>query len=254
MFMEERLNEILEIIKKEKKVLVKDLSERFNVSESMIRKDLQRLEKEGSIKRTYGGAILEREKSYDESTTSRVFVDLESKEYIGKLAIDIIEDEDVIFLDISTTNYTIANMLKNTNKNITVITNMNRIAMEFDFSPTVNVILIGGNYNKKLGGSVGISAVNQINNFRIDKAFIGAGGVNVEGNFLSNFNYDESFIKREVLKCSKKRYILSNDEKFYKDGSYKFGTLEDIDYIVTEKEPEESIKKMLAEFEVKVIF
>lgn len=254
MFMEERLNKILEIIKNDKKVLVKDLSERFNVSESMIRKDLQRLEKEGSIKRTYGGAILEREKSYDENTTARVFVDLESKEYIGKLVVDTIEDKDVIFLDISTTNYTIATMLKNTNKNITVITNMNRIAMEFDFSPNINVVLIGGNYNKKLGGTVGIGAVEQIKSFKIDKGFIGAGGINVEDDFISNFNYDESFVKREVLKCSKKRYIVSNDEKFYKDGAYKFGELKDIDYIITEKEPEESIRKALTDFEVEVIF
>ena len=47
MFMEERLNEILEIINKEKKVLVKDFSKRFNVSESMIRKDLHKLERKG---------------------------------------------------------------------------------------------------------------------------------------------------------------------------------------------------------------
>ena len=100
MFMEERLNEILEIIKEEKKVLVKELSEKFNVSESMIRKDLQRLEKEGKVKRTYGGAILERESSYDEKTNSRFFVDLESTSYLGKLVVDIIEDNDVIFLDI----------------------------------------------------------------------------------------------------------------------------------------------------------
>ena len=79
MFMEERLNEILEIIKEEKKVLVKELSEKFNVSESMIRKDLQRLEKEGKVKRTYGGAILERESSYDEKTNSRFFVRLRIK-------------------------------------------------------------------------------------------------------------------------------------------------------------------------------
>lgn len=63
----------------------------------MIRKDLQRLEREGKIKRTYGGAILERESSYDEKTNSRVFVDLESKSYLGKLVLDIIEDNDVIF-------------------------------------------------------------------------------------------------------------------------------------------------------------
>ena len=84
--------------------------------------------------------------------------------------------------------------------------------------------------------------VEQIKCFKIDKAFIGAGGVNVEGNFVSNFNYDESVVKREILKNSKRSYIVIDDDKFYKDGSYKFGTLEEVDYIITEKEPEESIK------------
>ena len=253
MFMEERLNEILEIIKEEKKVLVKELSAKFNVSESMIRKDLQRLEKEGKVKRTYGGAILERELSYDEKTNSRFFVDLESKSYLGKLVVDIIEDNDVIFLDISTTNHAIAMMLSDTKKNLTVITNMNRIAMEFDRAPNVHVILIGGHYNKRLGGTVGSAAVEQIKSFKITKAFIGAGGINVEDNFISNFNYDEAAVKKEILRCSKRRYIVANYEKLYKDGAYKFATLDDIDYIVTEKEPEESIKEILNQKEVKVI-
>ncbi len=52
MFKEERLEKILEIIEKKQKVLVKDLSERFDVSESMIRKDLKTLENEGKLKRT----------------------------------------------------------------------------------------------------------------------------------------------------------------------------------------------------------
>ena len=253
MFMAERLNEILAIIKEEKKVLVKELSEKFNVSESMIRKDLQRLEKEGKIKRTYGGAILERESSYDEKTNSRVFIDLESKSYLGELVVDIIEDNDVVFLDISTTNHTIAMMLGATKKNLTIITNMNRIAMEFDRAPNVDVILIGGRYNKKLGGTVGSAAIEEIKKFKITKAFVGAGGINIEENFISNFNYDEAAVKKEILRCSKKRYIVANYEKLYKDGAYKFATLDDIDYIVTEKEPEGNIKEILNQKEVKVI-
>ena len=241
------------INKEEKKVLVKELSEKFNVSESMIRKDLQRLEKEGKIKRTYGGAILERESSYDEKTNSRVFIDLESKSYLGELVVDIIEDNDVVFLDISTTNHTIAMMLGATKKNLTIITNMNRIAMEFDRAPNVDVILIGGRYNKKLGGTVGSVAIEEIKKFKITKAFVGAGGINIEENFISNFNYDEAAVKKEILRCSKKRYIVANYEKLYKDGAYKFATLDDIDYIVTEKEPEGNIKEILNQKEVKVI-
>ena len=159
-----------------------------------------------------------------------------------------------MILDISTTNHTIANMLNYTKKNLTVITNMNRIAMEFDRTPNIDVILIGGHYNKKLGGTVGSEAVEQIKKFKITKAFVGAGGINVEENFISNFNYDEASVKSEVLKSSKKRYIVANYEKLYKDGPYKFATLEDIDYIVVEKEPENDVKKALLNFEVEVIY
>ena len=157
---------------------------------------------------------------HNENTTSRVFVRLRmQRTYLGKLVFDIIEENDVIFLDISTTNLTIASMIRNTTKNITVITNMNRIAMEFDYSPNIDVILVGGHYNKKLGGTMGKCSIEQIKSFKIDKAFIGAGGVNVEENFVSNFNYDESVVKREILKNSKRSYIVIDDEKFYKDGS-----------------------------------
>ena len=61
MFLDERLEKILEILKKEKKVKVNELSEKFNVSEVIIRKNLKRLELEGKLKRTHGGAMLLKE-------------------------------------------------------------------------------------------------------------------------------------------------------------------------------------------------
>ena len=183
--------------------------------------------------------------------TEKFFTNL--MELSRSLQADIIEDNDVVFLDISTTNHTIAMMLGATKKNLTIITNMNRIAMEFDRAPNVDVILIGGRYNKKLGGTVGSAAIEEIKKFKITKAFVGAGGINIEENFISNFNYDEAAVKKEILRCSKKRYIVANYEKLYKDGAYKFATLDDIDYIVTEKEPEGNIKEILNQKEVKVI-
>lgn len=254
MFKEERLEKILEIIEKKQKVLVKDLSERFDVSESMIRKDLKTLENEGKLKRTYGGAIIERTKAFDENTVSRVFVNMEGKNHIAHKVTEIIEEDDVIFLDISSTALSIAGILKNTNKNITVITNMNRVVMEFNNSPNIETIFIGGIYNKKLGGTIGACAIEQINNFNIDKAFIGAGGVNIEENFLSNFNYDESILKATILRNSKKNYILADEEKFFKDGAYKFGLFSDVDYLITDREPNDEIKAALEKEDVIVIF
>ncbi|GAB6169511.1 DeoR/GlpR family DNA-binding transcription regulator [Clostridium carnis] len=252
MFMEERLDLILELIKKEGKVLVKDLSEKFNVSEGMIRKDLQRLEKLGGIRRTYGGAILERKIIHNENTTSRVIVEIDTKEDIGDLVISEIEDDDIIFLDISSTNYIIATKLAEINKRITIITNMNRIALLFDSNNLIDVIFIGGKYNKKLGGTIGIEAIEQIKNYKVDKAFIGAGGVNIKDNFISNFNLDEAGVKRQIIKSSKNNYLVMTNEKFYIDGSYKFSSLEDIDYIITDLEPDSATIESLKKYGIKV--
>lgn len=254
MFMEERLDDILAILKREGKVRVKDLSEKFNVSEGMIRKDLCKLEQYGGIKRTYGGAILERKIEHNEKTSSRVIINLDEKESIGKIAINEIEEEDVIFLDISSTNYMIANMLSNFNKKITLITNMNRIAMEFDFNPNIDIIQIGGTYNKKLGGAIGAFSVEEIKKFKIDKAFIGAGGINIEENFISNFNLDEAETKKAIINASKVTYLLGDNDKFYKDGSYKFSTLNEIEYIITDKEPDINIVEALRKTKVKVLY
>jgi DeoR/GlpR family transcriptional regulator of sugar metabolism len=252
--MEERLEDILELLKKDGKVKVKDLSEKFNVSEGMIRKDLCKLERYGNIKRTYGGAILERRIIHNDNTTSRIISNIKEKEKIAKLVIDEIEENDVVFMDISSTNYTVATMMYSFKKNITLITNMNRIAMAFDSIPNVEVIQLGGIYNKKTGGTIGTFTVDEIKKFKIDKAFIGVGGINIEDNFVSNFNLVEVSTKEALIKASKNRYLVTIDEKFYNDGSYKFSTLDEIDYIITDKKPDDNIIEGLDKYNVKIIF
>ncbi len=254
MFMEERLEDILDILKRNGKVRVKELSEKFNVSEGMIRKDLCKLEQYGGIKRTYGGAILERKIEHNENTSSRVIMNLNEKESIGKIAIAEIEEDDVVFLDISSTNYMIANMMSNFNKKITIITNMNRIAMEFDFNNNIDVIQIGGSYNKKLGGTIGAFSIEEIKKFKIDKAFIGVGGINIEENFISNFNLDEAETKKAIINSSKTTYLLVDNTKFYKDGSYKFSELNEVEYIITDKEPDKNIIEALKKTNVKLLY
>ena len=61
MFIEERHGTIIKLLQQDGRVKVKELSQRFDVSEDCIRKDLRTLEKEGQLKRTYGGAILSKD-------------------------------------------------------------------------------------------------------------------------------------------------------------------------------------------------
>lgn len=254
MFMEERLEETLRILKRDGKVFVKDLSERFDVTEGMIRKDLQKLEQEGLLKRTYGGAILERQTVHDDNIMPRLMKNLCEKDTIARLALNEIEDGDFIFLDASTTNYSIANMLLNTKKNIIVVTNMNRIAILFDSHKSIDVICIGGIYNKNLGGTIGSRAIEDIRNYRFHKAFIGAGGINLSEDFISNFNLEEANTKNAIIKSSLKTYLVAENEKFYTDGVCSFAKCEEIDCIISDKKPNEEILKLSKDKNISLIY
>jgi DeoR/GlpR family transcriptional regulator of sugar metabolism len=245
MFIEERLNQIISILEHEGKVYVKDLSTKFNMSEPMIRKDLQRLEKEGKLKRTYGGAILEREKAESTNIGTRLIKNMEVKSNIAEKAFNEIHDGDMIFLDVSSINYLLAKLIAERNRKITVVTNMVEITSLFSNNTGTQLICIGGTYNNALGGVIGSTAIDNIMKFRADKAFIGSCGINVYEKSISNFDLEEGNTKKTILRCSKKVYVVIENEKFKFDGSYKFAQLEDINTIVSEGNPGEKIVDIL---------
>lgn len=104
MFVEERQSAIMEELHANGKVKVKELSERFSVSEDLIRKDLSALEAKGLLKKAYGGAVLIRENIHRKIAAQRKDVNQEEKRGIAKAAVDLIQEGDVVFLDISTVN------------------------------------------------------------------------------------------------------------------------------------------------------
>ena len=102
MLARERQNTIVEIVNREGSVRVKNLSKKFGVTEDSIRKDLAHLEKDGMLKKTYGGAVRVRTNSHNRYVSQRIGKNVEEKRVIAKRAYEIIQDGDVIFLDIFT--------------------------------------------------------------------------------------------------------------------------------------------------------
>lgn len=253
MFLQQRLDQIEELILVEGKVLVKDLSDKFKVSESMIRKDLKMLEQQGRLKRTYGGAISHRSLVHDQGLSHRIHQDLDKKSKIAKKAVQFIEEGDVIFLDISSMNYAFAKTLSGLNKRLTIVTNMIEIPPLFSANIFVEVVVIGGQYHATLGGMVGALANEQIARCKFDKCFIGVGGINVKDNRISNFNSEESILKKTVIKSSKEVFVLVDNDKFNQEGSYQFATLQEITYLITDEKLEPSLKEQLKLIDVKVI-
>ena len=256
MFLDERLEKILEILKSEKKVKVTDLAKKFNVSEVIIRKNLKRLEQEGRLKRTHGGAILLQELAHTSTLEERIINRTAHKEIIARKIIDNIEDGETIFFDITSINYIAAEYLANSSKEITLITNMPSITTHFNKNSKVTIIMIGGEYNKEIGGNVGIEAINYIKKYNVDKSFIGSAGIDLEAGKVMNFEANDGNTKKEIMNISKMIFLATEYRKLGILGNYKFSNLSNFDIFICEKDKKdflENYKKGFDEFEVEIL-
>lgn len=253
MFIEERYKYILDLLNENGKVLVKDLSQLFEVSESMIRKDLQILEKKNLLQRTYGGAIaINHELAKLESFQNRVDQHADFKKIIALKAADLVKVQDTIFLDASTTSFMIAKRLIAQNKKITLITNMIEISSLIPTDTAIHFIFIGGDYNPLVGGSIGSYAIEQIKGYHCDKSFIGCGGVSLEEGIISTTLSEDASTKKAIMSISKERYLIMNNEKFGTNGTYNFAHVMDFYGIITESMPNPAILRMLEEYKTPI--
>jgi len=254
MFIQERHKYIIDILEKDGKVLVKDLSLQFKVSESMIRKDLQVLEKRKLLKRTYGGAInINRTIVVGESFYSRVEKNAESKEIIANKSFDLIKENDTIFLDASTISYTLAKLLIESNKKITLITNMFEISSMISMNSKIHFIFIGGDYNTIVGGSIGSHSIEQIKLYRCNKAFVGCSGVDLKDGNISVSISEDANTKKTIMSISKEIYLMALNERFNMDGIFNFSNIMDFNSIITEAPPNKTIISVLQQYDINLI-
>ncbi|MBU3090874.1 DeoR/GlpR family DNA-binding transcription regulator [Clostridium sp. CF011] len=254
MFIQERYKYILDLVEKDGKVLVKDLSIKFKVSESMIRKDLQVLEKKNLIQRTYGGAInIKRIIVNGENFFSRVEKNTELKEIIAKKAYSQIKENDTIFLDASTISYILAKLLIKSNKNIILITNMFEISSMIAVDCNIHFIFIGGDYNTIVGGSIGSHSIEQIKLYRCNKAFVGCSGVDLRDGNISTSVSEDANTKKTIMSISKETYLMALNERFNTDGIFKFSNITDFNSIITEDLPSKTIITLLEQYDINLI-
>ncbi|SMC17036.1 transcriptional regulator, DeoR family [Clostridium acidisoli DSM 12555] len=253
MFAEERLQEILNILKAKGKVKVKELSVKFDVTEDCIRKDLKVLESQGNLKRTYGGAVQIRESSNAYDMQERSEIDVSNKTIIAEKAFNIITDRETIFLDISTTNILLAKLLAESNKRVTVVTNMLEILNILSKQNNISVVATGGILNKNLNGFTGAPTIDLISRYKFDKCFIGSCGVDVFDRTITTFDIDDGITKSSIISSSKKTFLVMESKKFHLDGNYKFAKIDDIDSIISDKLPDKEITDVIKEFNISII-
>lgn len=250
MLAEDRQNMIVSLVNENGSVLVKELSERFEVTEDSIRKDLTLLQKKGLLKKTYGGAVQVRVNAHEHYVSQRKGKNLEDKQKIAKKALDLIADGDVIFLDISTSNLELARLLIEKDRTVTIVTNMIDIMLTFSVDTKVKVIFLGGTFSDGKDGFVGALTEQQIKNFRFDKAFMGVVGVDLESNHVTTYMAEDATTKRTIMECSRKAYMMLETRKFVSDGNYIYANVDDFSGAIMEKGVESAVQKQIKQYAI----
>ncbi len=233
MFPEERRREIVAGLKREGRCLVADLARRLEVSEVTIRQDLDALEKEGVLRRTHGGAILNvkigLERPFQvEETSHRV-----EKERIAAAAVDLVSSGDTVILDVGTTVTAAARQLVEQKKKPTVFTNGLNIAAILEADPDITTVVTGGTLRPKQHSLVNPFAEFILPRIHADVALIGVSGVEAEHG-VTNVNVAEAEMKALFVRAARRRVVLADSSKIGNVALAKFADLHEIDLLITD--------------------
>ena len=253
MFLEERQESIMNMLNRDGKVRVHELSEKFNVTEDCIRKDLGALEKQGRLKRTYGGAVMLRENLHAMEVEKRRHSDVGAKRRIARAAIQLIHEKDMVFLDISTSNLALAELLSKEERELTVVTNMIDVLVVLARNPKIRLIFAGGVINKSRDGFWGGMTLDFISRLKPDIAFVGAVGVDVCENSVSTYDIEDGINKAAIIRVSKRAYVVAEARKLSSDGNYNYATLDTLSGLITDSLPAENIRQAAADYGVEII-
>nr|MBO2493865.1 DeoR/GlpR transcriptional regulator [Clostridia bacterium]PZN09634.1 MAG: DeoR/GlpR transcriptional regulator [Caldicoprobacter oshimai] len=250
MFAIERLNKIKEILLKEKRVDVIELSQLFSVTEVTIRRDLDKLEKEGFAIKTYGGAVLN-ENIFQQSSSFEYEEkdNIEENKMIGKIAAEMVEDNEAIYLSPGRACFELTRHLKS--KNLTVVTNDLAIAYELKNKPGLKVIVTGGTLIHSTTTLVGEFTLQTLNGIYINKAFINVKGVDFDAGYTLG-SKEEIMIIEKIREISKEFIIMADYTKFNRTSFAKLGNLTMAKKIITNKQVPPEYKKFFFEKGIKL--
>ena len=248
----ERRDKILKILAEEKHVKVPDLARAFQVTEETIRRDLEKLEKDGFCIKSYGGAMLKEDLSFDLPFHVRQNKNVMGKGQMGALVASLISEEESLFLDASTTAVFVARALKSFNK-LTVITNSVEILMELFDRSGWTVVGTGGEVMYGYRAMLGTRAEEVLRSYYVDTAIISCKCLAMDRGMCES-RYDLLAPKKAMISCSKRRILVADASKFDKTSLAVNPCFQDIDCLVSDKEPSKEWMEFLSQRDIQVLY
>lgn len=247
----ERRAQLLEMIREEGSIRVKDVSALFNVTEPTIRLDLEELERAGEIVREHGGAFL---KSVPEQVREMSLLhteNIEKKQIIARKAADFVHDGDVIILDSGSTTTELAKQITD-RRDLTVITNAMNVALILGSCPSIHVLVTGGEFKAPTLSLTGEKAAAFFPGLFVGKLFLAVGGIskNLE---LTYPGFNDLQVKQAMVRAAETTYALADSTKFNKVALASMGVMEYVDYLVSDESVPEDVRPKLRDLNVVLV-
>lgn len=247
----ERRNEILAQLKVEGRVVVADLSKKYDVTEETIRRDLEKIEAAGFAERTYGGAVLKENDREDLPLLVRKRANAEAKMRIAARIADMIQDGDRIMMDASSTTLFVARAIRH-KKDITLITNSIEALLELAEVKGWKVLSTGGSLRAGALSLVGYQAERMVDGFHVDKVIISCKGVDYHKG-VTDSNELDAGIKKQMLGAGTTKILAVDSGKFDRISFTKIMDFSELDVIVTDYNMNEEWMERMEDCHVRVV-
>lgn len=239
MLASERTRYIISQLNKNGIINLKDVAKELNISEATVRRDFEKLENEGKLKRVTGGATLSNAVDDASNTAELTMRAKRSLNFDGKLraarkACEVVQDGECIFLDGGTSIAAMAGFLEK--RRIIIVTNSELILSSLS-NPTAQIILIGGTFLSHYNMSVGMLAQQQLQQFHFDRVFLSCTGIDMDEGFAYTNELDTLAIKRHAMDNSDKTYLLVDSSKLNRRSFCKLDSLSAFEKVFCDETP-----------------
>lgn len=246
----ERLERIAQMIKARQAVKIDELCVELDISAPTARRDLERLERRGVLRRVHGGAVaLERcldEPLFDDKTA----IAGKQKQAIAEAAVKLVNRDETLYLDGGSTVLELARLLRE-HKNLNIVTNSLRTALELSGSGP-DVTLVGGRLRRRSQTMVGPLTSHTLSQLHFDKAFMGTIGLSIKSG-LTTTNPEEAYTKRLAMDQSSEVILLADSSKIGKTSFAHAGDIDSISTIVTDRNADAHFLKQARKLNINII-
>ena len=247
----DRLADIIKIVHAEQKVQVSDLAKRYQVTNETIRRDLEALEKDGIVARTYGGAIAVQASPVTSDYKIRAVKNAAAKAVIGRLAASLLPENGAIGCDSGTTVYETIPYIRS-RSSLTLLTNSVRILNDFMYDK-LRIISTGGILNSRTQSLEGELAIRMMGNYFLDACIIGCHSLDL---VYGIYDGSEAVVqyKNTLIDHSRKVILLADHTKFDRTSLIRTAPFSLIDVLVTDRRPSDEWLTCMEQKNIQVLY